>query len=111
VISPSGRGSDANGTLYYENLPKVDHSYADQLPGAVEPPGNPFAALNELARKVRASGIARVNDNAVIDDRLFNSYAGFPDGLVSPMWVNENLIDLLVTPTSVGQERRSLCGR
>jgi len=92
-----------NGTLYYESLPKVDHSYADQLPGAVEPPGNPLAALNELAAKVRASGITRVNGNVVIDDRPFTSYAGFPDGLISPMWVNENLIDLLLTPTFVGQ--------
>ena len=52
---------------------------------------------------MRASGITRVNGNVVIDDRLFTSYAGFPDGLISPMWVNENLIDLLLTPTSVGQ--------
>ena len=98
-----GLREQRNGTLYYENLPKADHSYADQLPGAVEPPGNPLAALNELAAKVRASGITRVNGNVVIDDRLFNSYAGFPDGLMSPMWVNENLIDLLLTPTFVGQ--------
>jgi D-alanyl-D-alanine carboxypeptidase/D-alanyl-D-alanine-endopeptidase (penicillin-binding protein 4) len=52
---------------------------------------------------VRASGITRVAGNVVIDDRLFTSYAGFPDGLISPMWVNENLIDLLLTPTFVGQ--------
>ncbi len=98
-----GLRAQRNGTLYYENLPKVDHSYADELPGAVEPPGDPLAALNQLAAKVRASGITRINGNVVIDDRLFTSYAGFPDGLISPMWVNENLIDLLVTPTFVGQ--------
>ncbi len=98
-----GLREQRNGTLYYENLPKVDHSYADQLPGAVEPLGNPLAALNELAAKVRAAGITRVNGNVVIDDRLFTSYTGFPDGQISPMWVNENLIDLLVTPAFVGQ--------
>ena len=92
-----------NGTLYYESLPKGDQSYADELPGAVEPPGNPLAALNQLARQVRASGITRVSGNVVIDDRLFASYGGFPDGLISPMWVNENLIDLLVSPTFVGR--------
>ncbi len=90
-----------NGTLYYENLPKVDQSYADQLPGAVEPPGNPMSALNQLAARVRASGITHVNGNVVIDDRLFEPYV-FPDGLTSPMWVNENLVDLLLKPTSVG---------
>ncbi len=46
----------------------------------------------------------------MIDDRLFDSYAGFPDGLISPIWVNENLIDLLVTPTFVGQ-RATLTSR
>ncbi len=91
-----------NGTLYYESLPKANQSYANQLPGAVEPPGNPLAALDQLAKQVRASGITRVNGNVVIDDRLFASY-DFPDGLVSPMWVNENLIDLLVSPRAVGR--------
>ncbi len=98
-----GLREQRNGTLYYDNLPRADHSYADQLPGAVEPPGDPFAALSELAAKVRASGITQVNGDVVIDDRLFDPYAGFPDGLISPMWVNENLIDLLVTPTFVGR--------
>lgn len=69
----------------------------------MEPPGNPLAALNQLAGRVRASGITRVNGNVVIDDRLFTPYDGFPDGLISPMWVNENLIDLLVKPGAVGQ--------
>jgi serine-type D-Ala-D-Ala carboxypeptidase/endopeptidase (penicillin-binding protein 4) len=52
---------------------------------------------------VRASGITEVNGDVVIDDRLFTSYDGFPDGLISPMWVNENLVDLLVRPGAVGQ--------
>jgi D-alanyl-D-alanine carboxypeptidase/D-alanyl-D-alanine-endopeptidase (penicillin-binding protein 4) len=97
-----GLREQRNGTMYYENLPKVDHSYADQLPGAVEPLGNPLAGLNQLASRVRASGITRVHGNVVIDDRLFASFDGFPDGLISPIWVNENLIDLLVRPGAVG---------
>jgi D-alanyl-D-alanine carboxypeptidase/D-alanyl-D-alanine-endopeptidase (penicillin-binding protein 4) len=97
-----GLREQRNGTLYYENLPKVDHSYADQLPDAVEPPGNPMAGLNQLAAAVRASGITRVNGNVAIDDRLFTPFDGFPDGLIAPIWVNENLIDLLVTPGTAG---------
>lgn len=99
-----GLRAQRGGTLYYENLPKVDQSYADTgLPGAVEPPGNPLGALNQLAGRVRASGITRVTGNVVIDDRLFTPYDGFPDGLISPIWVNENLIDLLVKPGAVGR--------
>ncbi len=52
---------------------------------------------------VRRSGITRVNGNVVIDDRLFAAYGGFPNGLISPVWVNENLIDLRVTPGAVGR--------
>jgi D-alanyl-D-alanine carboxypeptidase/D-alanyl-D-alanine-endopeptidase (penicillin-binding protein 4) len=92
-----------NGTLSYENLPAVDQSYADQLPHAVEAHGDPMAALDELAAKVSAAGITEVSGNVAIDDRLFRPY-NFPDGLVSPIWVNENLIDLLVKPGAVGKQ-------
>ena len=94
-----------NGTLYYESLPKANQSYANQLPGAVEPPGNPLSALNQLAKQVKASGITRVDGNVVVDQRLFEPYT-FPDGLVSPIWVNENLIDLLVKPGRVGKSAK-----
>jgi D-alanyl-D-alanine carboxypeptidase/D-alanyl-D-alanine-endopeptidase (penicillin-binding protein 4) len=93
-----------DGTLYYESLPKLDQSYADiGLPDAVEPPGNPLAGLDQIAAKVRASGITRVNGNIVVDDRLFTPFNGFPDGEISPIWVNENLVDALVTPGAAGQ--------
>jgi D-alanyl-D-alanine carboxypeptidase/D-alanyl-D-alanine-endopeptidase (penicillin-binding protein 4) len=99
-----GLREQPDGTLYYENLPDLDQSYANLgLPGAVEPPGNPLSGLDQLAAAVRASGIAQVTGDVVIDDRLFTPYAGFPDGLISPIWVNENLIDVLVTPSSVGR--------
>jgi len=99
-----GLREEPGGKLYYENLPKLDHSYANtDLPGAVEPPGDPLSVFNQLAAKVRASGITRVIGNVVIDDRLFTAFDGFPDGLISPIWVNENLIDLLVWPDAVGK--------
>ncbi|HEY2564323.1 MAG TPA: D-alanyl-D-alanine carboxypeptidase/D-alanyl-D-alanine-endopeptidase [Acidimicrobiales bacterium] len=100
-----GLREQPNGTLYYESLPKIDQSYADiGVPGDyVEPPGNPLAGLDQLAAMVRASGITQVNGNVVIDDRLFTAYSGFPDGLIAPIWVNENLIDVVVTPSTVGQ--------
>ncbi len=99
-----GLREEPGGKLYYENLPKVDHSYANtDLPGPVEPPGDPLSALNQLAARVRASGITKVIGNVVIDDRLFTPFGGFPDGLISPIWVNENLIDLLVRPGAMGK--------
>jgi hypothetical protein len=46
---------------------------------------------------VKQSGITRVSGDVVIDDRLFTPKK-WPDGLISPIWVNENLIDIEVTP-------------
>ena len=52
-----GLREQPDGTLYYENLPELDHSYATTgIPGAVEPPGDPLAGLDELASQVRAVG-------------------------------------------------------
>ena len=52
---------------------------------------------------MRAAGITRVDGDVVIDDRLFTPIS-WPDGLISPIWVNENLIDIEVTPgASTGQ--------
>ncbi len=100
-----GLREQPDGTLYYENFPDLDQSYATLgIPGAVEPPGNPLAGLDQLASMVRDSGITHVAGDVVIDDRLFTPFSGFPDGLISPIWVNENLIDALVTPgTADGQ--------
>ncbi|MBV9579282.1 MAG: D-alanyl-D-alanine carboxypeptidase/D-alanyl-D-alanine-endopeptidase, partial [Chloroflexi bacterium] len=107
-----GLREQPDGTLYYENTPDLDQSYATVgVPGAVEPPGNPLAALDELASKVRASGITHVNGDVVVDDRLFTPYDGFPDGLISPVWVNENLISILVTPGSAAGQPASISWR
>ncbi len=93
-----GLRKQPDGSLSYENLPALDHSYATTgFPGAVEPQGDPLSALDELAASVKAAGITHVNGDVVVDDRLFTPHA-FPDGLVSPVWVNENLIDIEVTP-------------
>lgn len=99
-----GLREQPNGTMYFESLPKVDQSYANlELGDAVEPPGNPLTGLDELAAAVRVAGITRVDGDVVIDDRLFTPYSEWPDGLISPMWVNENLIDVEVTAGAVGQ--------
>ncbi len=104
-----GLREQPDGTLHYENLPALDHSYATTgFPGAVEPPGDPLTGLDALASQVRASGISQVSGDVVVDDRLFTPYNGFSDGLISPIWVNENLIDILVTPGSDAGQTASI---
>ena len=103
-----GLRHEAGGALSYESLPVIDHSYATLgVPGAVEPPGDPLSVFDDYARAVRAAGITTVQGDVVIDDRLFQPIQ-WPDGLVSPMWVNENLIDIEVTPGAAAGDPTSL---
>ncbi len=97
-----------DGTLAFNSMPELDHNYADTgFPGAAIVKGSdPLAALDELARGVRASGIRRVRGNVLIDDRLFATYKGWPDGTIAPIWVNENVIDIFVTPSAAGRPAR-----
>lgn len=102
-----GLRDQPDGTMTYNNQPQIDHNYADTgLPGAALPPrSDPLRGLDDLARQVRKSGV-RTARNVVIDDRLFETFAGWPDGLMSPIWVNENVIDITTAPTRVGRPAR-----
>ncbi|MFG2827084.1 D-alanyl-D-alanine carboxypeptidase/D-alanyl-D-alanine-endopeptidase [Streptomyces sp. NPDC048434] len=75
----------------------IDHTYANDIPGATLTPQDPLAGINHLARQVRNSGIRLVDGDVVIDARLFR-----PDPVLdptpTPLIINDNVIDLLTTP-------------
>ncbi len=97
----------SNGTQAYNSAPQLDHSDADGTPGpTLVPHSNPLAGVEQLARQVRAAGIRRVDGNVVIDDRLFNTYSGWPDGVVSSVGINENFLGIIATPTRRGRAAR-----
>lgn len=82
-----------------------DHNDARGFQGAILTPEDPLTAMNSLAAQVRASGITSVNGDVIVDDRLFDSFR-VPNGnvLISPMLVNENVIDMTLSPgAAVGQ--------
>lgn len=80
----------------------ADHNEANSLGLVKSVSGDPLKALNALARDVRRSGITRATD-AVIDDRLWETQ-NWPDGPITPIWVNENLIDITIRPTARGMK-------
>ncbi|MFD9129569.1 D-alanyl-D-alanine carboxypeptidase/D-alanyl-D-alanine-endopeptidase [Kitasatospora sp. NPDC059571] len=92
-----GGRTKPDGSVDYTD---IDHTEAS-LPGASLTPENPLAGLNQIARQVHDSGITRVNGNVIVDPRLFTPPALDPQP--TPMIINDNLIDLLTTPTSPGQ--------
>ncbi len=85
-----------DGTLAFENQ---DHSY-DGDPNTRAVPGDPLLAVRELAAQVAAKGIRRVEGRVLVDVSLF------PEGerelgtgvVISPVVVNDNLVDLTVGP-------------
>ncbi|HZY98253.1 MAG TPA: D-alanyl-D-alanine carboxypeptidase/D-alanyl-D-alanine-endopeptidase [Candidatus Baltobacteraceae bacterium] len=84
-----------------------DHNDANNLGTAILTPQDPLYGLNSLARQVRASGIRSVHGDVVVDDRLFDSYR-VPNGnlLITPIMIDENMVDVWVTPGKPGEPAR-----
>ncbi|KAA0024059.1 D-alanyl-D-alanine carboxypeptidase/D-alanyl-D-alanine endopeptidase [Antrihabitans cavernicola] len=98
-----GRRIDANTVQYTD----FDHNDANALGTAILTPQDPLYGVTELAKQVKASGINAVNGDVVIDDRLFTPYR-VPNGnlLITPILLNENMVDVTVDPTQPGQPAR-----
>ncbi len=90
-----GGQTGADGKVVFTNL---DHNDANDIPGATIADNNPLAGLDQLAAQVRASGITSVGGRIEIDDRLFTTEELGHDGPVSPIVINNNLIDIVTTP-------------
>jgi PBP4 family serine-type D-alanyl-D-alanine carboxypeptidase len=95
-----GRRLGRDGIQYTD----FDHNDANNLGTAILTPQDPLFALNALARQVRASGIRSVRGDVAIDDRLFKPYR-VPNGnlMITPVMVNENMVDVTVEPTAPGR--------
>jgi D-alanyl-D-alanine carboxypeptidase/D-alanyl-D-alanine-endopeptidase (penicillin-binding protein 4) len=78
-----------------------DHTYANS--GLVEAEltdTDPLAGVDALAKQVKESGITQIDGDVLIDDRLFARSRGSGSGpdTVSPVLVNDNVIDVIVSP-------------
>lgn len=85
-----------DGTLAFEN---EDHAY-DGSPETKAVPGDPLAVFRELAAQVARAGIKVIRGSVTVDSALFPDQ-GAEDGTgttVSAITVNDNLVDVTVTP-------------
>lgn len=84
-----------DGSLAFKD---EDHSYGGKDAEVVA--GDPLLVMHEFATQIAASGIKKVKGRILIDTSLF------PEGghelgtgvVISPISVNDNVIDLVVTP-------------
>jgi len=80
-----------------------DHIYANVFPTlATLTLEDPLAGLDDLAHQVAAAGITRVSGDVIVDARLFPQMPK-DDYILSPIWINDNLIDILVKPRKEGE--------
>jgi serine-type D-Ala-D-Ala carboxypeptidase/endopeptidase (penicillin-binding protein 4) len=92
-----------NGRVAYTGF---DHMDANEVPGvATLTPQSPLAGLNALARQARRRGIRSVQD-VVIDDRLWREKQVGHE-VVSPIIINDNAIDISMSPTRPGRRVRA----
>ncbi len=91
-------GRTKDGKTVFKNK---DHTYANGGAGDSElTDTDPLTGLNDLAKQVKASGITQVEGDVLVDDRLFaraRSSGSGPEN-VSPITVNDNVVDVIVTP-------------
>lgn len=84
-----------DGTMLFEN---EDHSYAGS-PDTKAVPGDPLLVIHQLAAQAASHGVKRITGRVLVDATLF------PEGdrelgtgvVVSPICVNDNIIDLTVS--------------
>ncbi|MGC1290791.1 MAG: D-alanyl-D-alanine carboxypeptidase/D-alanyl-D-alanine-endopeptidase [Candidatus Acidiferrales bacterium] len=85
-----------DGTLAFEN---EDHAYAGS-PDTKAVPGDPLMVIRQLAAQLAMRGIKRINGRVLVDATLFpeGTRELGTDVVVSPICVNDNIIDLTVAP-------------
>jgi D-alanyl-D-alanine carboxypeptidase/D-alanyl-D-alanine-endopeptidase (penicillin-binding protein 4) len=91
-----GGRTDRSGKVVFKD---GDHIYANGSDAELTDT-DPLHALNSLAEQVRAAGITAVEGDVLVDDRLFEMTRGTGSGpaAVSPVVVNDNLIDVTIEP-------------
>ncbi len=92
-----GGRTGPDGSLLFED---TDHIYANGNNHATLVSSDPLAGLDHLAREVKGAGINAVKGDVVIDDRLFEVAEGSGSGpsQLTPIVVNDNVVDVVVTP-------------
>jgi len=98
-----GGRTGSDGTLVFKD---EDHTYAGGNLSSQVVPTDPLAGLDHLAREVQAAGIREITGDVIIDDRLFAPAQSTGSGprLVSPIVINDNVIDILAQPAGKAGE-------
>lgn len=100
-LTLGGRTDEAGHIAFTDS----DHIYAQFVSTAELTKPDPLAGLDALAKQVAAAGIKHVTGDVLIDDRLFDEAESSGSGpeRVTPIVVNDNLVDFTIEPTEPGK--------
>ena len=90
-----GGRTNPDGTIAVSDF---DHNEANSLGNAELTKPDPLAGYAALAHQIAASGIKEVTGDVVIDDRLFQPYFFRKEFKVRPIFVNDDVVDLIINP-------------
>jgi D-alanyl-D-alanine carboxypeptidase/D-alanyl-D-alanine-endopeptidase (penicillin-binding protein 4) len=79
-----------------------DHNEANSLGNAELTKPDPLAGFESLARQVAAAGIKEVRGDVIIDDRRFVPFNFRGEFDVRPIFVNDDLVDVIIEPGTEG---------
>ncbi len=94
-----GGRTNPDGTIAVSDF---DHNEANSLGNAQLTAPDPLDGYAALAHQIAASGIKEVAGDVVIDDRLFQPYFFRGEFKVRPIFVNDDVVDLTISPEKVG---------
>src|SRR6478672_608439 len=94
-----GGRTKPDGTVDFTDL---DHNDANAIPGATLTTEDPLTGLDDLAVQVKAAGVNAVSGDVIVDDRLWEPHH-LENGPVTPIIINQNVIDFTTAPGQVGQ--------
>jgi D-alanyl-D-alanine carboxypeptidase/D-alanyl-D-alanine-endopeptidase (penicillin-binding protein 4) len=98
-----GGRTGADSTLVFQD---DDHTYAGGNPNSQVVATDPLAGLDHLARETQAAGIREISGDVIVDDRLFSPAPTTGSGprSMSPIIINDNVIDILTEPAQKAGE-------
>jgi D-alanyl-D-alanine carboxypeptidase len=94
-----GGRTNPDGSIAFSEF---DHNEADSLGNAILTAPNPLSGYDALARQVAATRIKEIAGNVIIDDRLFQPFNFRRQFQITPIFVNDDVIDLTINPTAAG---------
>lgn len=80
----------------------LDHNEANTLGNAELTSPDPLWGYNSLAEQIAAAGVTAIAGDIIIDDRLFQPFDYRGEFNVKPIFINDDVVDVMIAPTDPG---------